>query len=91
MNNLISWVKRTICCLLSGRGGSQKAREETWGISEPNLPGDEQGMQRWQWGFPGEARPKSLLEQGGSGTGTTGPFSMEKGAREGRKGEENSN
>lgn len=26
MNNLISWVKRTICCLLSGRESAQKAR-----------------------------------------------------------------
>lgn len=89
MNNLISWVKRTICCSLSGRESSQKAWEETWGMSEPNLPG---GVRRssdasdQHWDSLERHSPNPCQGRTGAGsTGTTGSFSVAEGGQR-RKG-----
>lgn len=67
-------MKRTICCLLSGRGSSQKAREETWRMSEPSW-GDAQSPAR---AFPGEPSPDPRGR-----TGAQGPQLEEDGRRRG--------
>lgn len=87
MNNLISWVKRTICCLLSGRGSSQKAREETWEYLSQTCREMSRG------GSGASAQPRGSLEspdpcQGRTGgTGTAGCCSMEEDGqrREGKR------